>query len=47
MMLKRIIENIIVYNIGKKWRIKVQYKQTRSEFPLEMAKTLLPILKKY
>jgi hypothetical protein len=26
MMLKRIIENIIVYNIGKKWRIKVQYK---------------------
>lgn len=26
MMLKRIIENIIVYNIGKKWRIKVQYR---------------------
>lgn len=26
MMLKRIIEYIIVYNIGKKWRIKVQYR---------------------
>lgn len=26
MMLKRIIESIIVYNIGKKWRIKVQYR---------------------
>ena len=26
MMLKRIIKNIIVYNIGKKWRIKVQYR---------------------
>jgi hypothetical protein len=23
MMLKRIIENITIYNIGKKWRIKV------------------------
>jgi len=26
MMLKRIIENITIYNIGKKWRIKVLYK---------------------
>ncbi|MBD7671641.1 recombinase family protein [Klebsiella pneumoniae] len=26
MMLKRIIENITIYNIGKKWRIKVLYR---------------------
>jgi uncharacterized alpha-E superfamily protein len=26
MILKRIIESIIVYNIGKKWRIKVKYR---------------------
>ncbi|EPQ7780235.1 hypothetical protein ACUV8R_002448 [Escherichia coli] len=31
MMLKRVIENIIVFNIGKRWRIKILYRNKHSQ----------------
>ncbi|HFP1784572.1 TPA: recombinase family protein, partial [Escherichia coli] len=31
MMLKRVIENIIVFNIGKRWRIKISYRNKHSQ----------------
>ncbi|MGO4018681.1 recombinase family protein [Raoultella ornithinolytica] len=31
MMLKRVIEQIIVFNIGKRWRVKVMYKNKHSQ----------------
>ncbi|WP_232517016.1 hypothetical protein [Edwardsiella tarda] len=31
MMLKRVIDNITVFNSGKKWRIKIQYRNKHSQ----------------
>ncbi|EJF1159330.1 recombinase family protein, partial [Salmonella enterica subsp. enterica serovar Eko] len=31
MMLKRVIENIIVFNIGRRWRIKILYRNKHSQ----------------
>ena len=31
MMLKRVIEQIIVFNIGKRWRVKVMYRNKHSQ----------------
>lgn len=49
MMLKRVIEQITVYNIGKKWRIKVLYRNKHVQsFLWDGEKlVLLLILKKY